>query len=128
MLVWYHLIMSDPEVKKRKTTSLKLTRFELLHIRDVLSVMLPSEMNVTVSQALAKQQQRTLVEARLWDKIKDACERVDIPLGDDAPDFVVAASSAPSVDVFELAHDGNINDEKEAPPISNVFDRLVNEK
>lgn len=121
--------MVEPDVNVRKTISLRLTRYELLHLRDLFSIMLPLEMKVTVSQALANQQQRTLIESRLWQKIIHACADADVPLGDEAPDFVVAASSAPSVDVFELAHDTVPIEHEERPvPVSNIFEHLGDKK
>lgn len=97
--------MNPPEIKRRKTFSLRLNRFELLHLRDLFGVALPPDMKQTLSQALAASQDRTLVESKLWQKIAAACTEAELPMGDDAPDFVVAASAAPPVGVFELAHD-----------------------
>jgi hypothetical protein len=97
--------MSDPEIKRRKTVSVRFTKFELLHLRDLFSVALPPEMKDTLSQRLAQSQDRSLVESKLWQKIASACREVDLPMDDDAPDFVVAASGAPPIGVFELAHE-----------------------
>jgi hypothetical protein len=97
--------MGDPEIKRRKTFTVRLTKFELLHLRDLFSVMLPTEMRETLSQRLALSQDRSLVEARLWQKLARACAEAELPMDDDAPDFVVAASGAPPVGVFELAHE-----------------------
>lgn len=97
--------MTDPEIRKRKTFTLRLTRFELLHLRDVFSVLLPPEMKVTISQALGASQERVLVEAKLWQKVATACRDAELPMDEEAPDFTVAVSSTPSIGVFELAHD-----------------------
>jgi hypothetical protein len=93
------------EIRKRKTFPLRLTKFELVHLRDMFSIRLPPELKQTVSQALATTEDRTMVEARLWQKLVDACREADLPLDDDAPDFICAASSAPSVGVFRLAQE-----------------------
>lgn len=108
--------MKDPKIKKRKTYTLKLTKFELLHLRDLFSVSLPPALEVTLSQALATQQERVLVETKLWTKLSAACKEAKVPLGDNAPDFIVAASAAPSIGVFELAHDPNPQDDEEEAP------------
>lgn len=117
--------MVEAEIKKRKTIPLKLTRFELLHLRDMLSILLAAEMKQTISQALAQKQQRTLVEAKLWQKVSKACDVAGIPLEEDAPDYVVATASSPSIGVFELLHDGPevIEVEQSVP---NIFETLVN--
>lgn len=96
---------SSPEPKPRKTFTLRLTRLELTHLRDLFSVMLPPDLKATLSQELATSQDRSLVEARLWQKVTSMCREAQVPLDDDAPDFVVAASSAPSIGVFEIAAD-----------------------
>lgn len=113
--------MGDPPIKTRKTFPVRLTKFELLHIRDLFSVVLPSEMRETVSQRLAQSQDRTLVEARLWQKLARVCHEAGLPMDDDAPDFVVAASGAPPIGVFELAHEPAQPAEEEAEE-GGVFD------
>lgn len=88
-----------------KTFSLNLTKVELLHLRDLFSVILPSEMNETISQKLAQSRDRALAEARLWQKLAKACAIAKIPMNDDAPDFVVAAIGTPPIGVFEISHE-----------------------
>ena len=71
-------------------------------------------MKQTVSQALAVTEERSLVEARLWLKLATACREAELPLDDEAPDFICAASSAPSVSVFRLAQEPDENEQE--PP------------
>ena len=97
--------MEQPVVRRKKTFPVRLTRFELLHLRDLFSILLPTETSQTVSQALAGLEDRRLVEARLWQKLAVACQQAELPTDDDAPDFVVAASQAPPVGVFRLAEE-----------------------
>ena len=97
--------MEQPVVRRKKTFPVRLTRFELLHLRDLFSVLLASETNQTVSQALAAVEDRRLVEARLWQKLAAAVAEAGLPTDDDAPDFVVAASQSPPVGVFKLAEE-----------------------
>ena len=108
--------MNEPEIAQRKTAMLRLTRYELLHLRDLFAVLLPPEMKDTLSQRLALTLDRTLVEARLWQKLARACDEMGLPTGDAAPDFVVAAATAPAIGVFELAHDPVETQQAEAPP------------
>lgn len=95
------------KVKKQKTFPLQLTKFELVHLRDLFGVVLPLELKQTVSQALATVEDRVMVEAKLWQKITAACSSASIPMDDDAPDFICAASAAPPVGVFKLAQEPN---------------------
>jgi hypothetical protein len=90
-------------IKKRKTYDLRLTKYELLHLRDLFSVILPSESKKTMSQSLAELENRALIESLLWNKISAACEAADIPLNEAAPDYVVAPTSPPPMTVFQLA-------------------------
>ena len=98
--------------KKRKTFELRLTKFELIHLRDLFSVGLPPDLKQTISQALAALEDRTYVEAKFWQKIVSLCSEAELPLDADAPDFVVAASAAPPCGVFKLASEPNESDEE----------------
>jgi hypothetical protein len=91
------------DVKKRKTYTLRLTKFELLHMRDVFGIVLPPTAEKTLSQSLAELEKRVIVESSLWNKIIDACEEAGLPVGEDAPDYVVAPSAPPTLGVFQLA-------------------------
>lgn len=99
--------MPKEQLKKRKTFRLRLTKFELVHLRDLFSVSLPLDLKKTVSQALAESEERVFVETRLWLKIVEACKEARVPLDDDAPDFICAAASAPPIGVFKLAQEPN---------------------
>lgn len=103
----YDLCMSKskPEIKRRKTFQLRLTQLELLHIRDLMTICLPPEGKQTVSEALSTLENRQLIEAMLWKKVSSACKQADLPLGEDAPDYVVATMGIPSMGVFHLASD-----------------------
>lgn len=104
----------EKQLKKRKTFTLRLTKFELIHLRDLFSVSLPMDLKKTVSQALAEAEDRVFVETRMWNKVATACKEAELPLDDDAPDFVCAASSAPPVSVFRLAQEPNENVSEDA--------------
>lgn len=108
--------MSDPEIKRKKTFNVRLTRYELVHLRDMFGVMLPPEMKETLSQRLAQTQGRPLIESQLWQKLARACEEAELPLGDDAPDFVISTAGVPPISVFEVSHDPSPRDEPHPHP------------
>lgn len=93
------------ELKPKKNFTLKLSKQELLHLRDVFSVMLPPDMKLTVSQSLASSQGRHLVETKLWNKVSSLCAEAQIPVGDEAPDFIITLTAPPSLGVFEMITD-----------------------
>lgn len=95
--------MSKPEIKRRKTFALKLTKFELLHLRDMFSVSLPPDASKTLSQHLAELENRVLIENALWNKIASVCSEASLPTGEEAPDYIVAPISSPAMGVFQLA-------------------------
>lgn len=102
-----------PIAKKRKTYDLRLTKFELVHLRDLFSVLLPPDAVQTLSQSLASLAGRPLVETMLWKKIADACELAELPVGEDAPDFIVAPTSPPPISVFQVASEPDGEEETE---------------
>ena len=67
--------------------------------------MLPPDMKTTVSQSIAASQGRHMAESKLWNKIATLCEEACIPMGDEAPDFVVTISAPPTLGVFEIMPD-----------------------
>ena len=122
--------MSKPEIKRRKTQELRLTQFELLHLRDLMSVCLPPEGKQTLSEALASLENRQLIESMLWKKLSAACAAVGLPTGDDAPYYVVAPTGMTPLGVFQLASDsidkpgssdGEDDEEVDSEDISNLF-------
>ena len=104
---------SEDKIKKRKTYDLRLTKYELLHLRDLFGVVLPPEASKTLSQALAELEGRPLVESKLWSKIALLVEAAGLPAGDDAPDFVVAPVTTPPISVFQITSDPDGSDEAE---------------
>jgi len=108
--------MSDkqPFLKKRKTFELRLTKFELVHLRDLFGVVLPPEGKKTLSQSLAEVENRSMTETLLWNKISDACELASIPMNEDAPDFIVAPSGPPPISVFQLASEPSDDEDEQS--------------
>jgi hypothetical protein len=97
--------MTNPEIKYKKTFQIRLSKFELLHLRDLMSVALPPEGSQTVSNSLAVAENRQLIENGLWKKISEACVNVGLPVGDDAPDYVIAPSGMTPLGVFQISSD-----------------------
>lgn len=104
----YHSGMDD-SLPKKKAFDLRLTAAELVHLRDLFGVRLPPEMKTTLSQALAGAVERPWVEARLWQKVAAACRLAGVPLDEGAPDYVVAVSGTPAINVYELATEAGLD-------------------
>jgi hypothetical protein len=90
------------KLKKQKTFSLVLTHAELIHLRDLFSVLLPSAFDTSISQALAKTNETEVYETMLFKKVHELCCSAELPVGDEAPDFVVTVASHPQIGVFPL--------------------------
>ena len=95
----------EPEVKKHSTFELNLTKFELLHLRDLMSVLLPPDGAETLSQSLASVEDRMLIESMLWDKVSNLCKQAKLPLDSEAPDYIIAPTSPPPMGVFQVNQD-----------------------
>jgi hypothetical protein len=95
------------EVRKRKTFPVQFSKLELLHLRDLFNVKLPLELKQTVSQALAEGENRVFVETQLWLKLVEACKAAELPLDEEAPDFVCTVTAAPPIGVFRMASEPN---------------------
>jgi len=93
------------EPHSKKTFNLRLSTIELVHLRDLFSILLPPEAKETVSQSLALVEDRQVAEVNLWQKIVRACDGMGVSTADKAPDFLVACSSAPPVSVYRIAED-----------------------
>jgi hypothetical protein len=102
--------MTKSVIKKRKTYDLRLTKSEILHLRDLFSIVLPPTVDKTVSQALAELEGRTLIESSLWQKVSAAALAAGLPVGSDAPDYVVAPTGSPALSVFQMTSDEELDD------------------
>jgi hypothetical protein len=109
------------EFKPKKNFSLRLSKQEIVHLRDLFAVLLPPDMRSTISQSLAASQKRSLVESKLWGKIISLCNEAEIPMGDDAPDFVVTISGPPQLGIFEMVSE----DEQ---TIADIAKRMIEEE
>ena len=80
---------------------LELTAPELIHIRDLFSVISP-DVTKTLSQKLSMANGMGIHEAKLWKKICIACLTAGIPVGAAAPDYLATDISQPKIDIFPL--------------------------
>jgi hypothetical protein len=95
----------NPKIKRQKTYELCLTKFELLHLRDLMGVLLPPDGAETLSRSLAALEGRSLIETKLWEKVVSLCSDADLPLDAEAPDYIIAPTSSPSLGVFQIAQE-----------------------
>lgn len=102
------------KIKKRKTYELRLTKMELVHMRDLLSIIIPSDTKKTLSQILADLEDRAPVEEKLWNKIIGVCKEASLPTGEEAPDYIVSPTAPPPMSVFQISDDDDEADEEEA--------------
>lgn len=94
-----------PKVRRQKVYDLSLTKLELLHVRDLMSMLLPPNGEKTVSQSLAELENRGLIEVRLWGKVSNLCQEASLPLNDEAPDYIIAPNAPPPMSVFHINSD-----------------------
>ena len=106
-------VSDDSKHKKVKTYDVKLTTDELIHLRDLFSILLPPDASKTLSQALAQAERRSMIEAKLWDKLNKLCAKAGVPLGDEAPDYAVAPMSPPTLGIFPLNVQNHEDQEEE---------------
>lgn len=92
--------MSKDKIKKRKTYEVRFTRSELAHIRDLFSVVFPPDTRKTLSQQLAEVEDRVFLEDRLWEKLTATMKEANLPLGEEAPDHIVAPIGPPPMGIF----------------------------
>ena len=97
------------DLKRNQTFQLTLTLNELLHVRDIRSVILPPSSDTRLSEALAQHEGRELSEGNLWQKVCDLCVEANVPTGTEAPDFYIGIQEPVSFGVFQL--DGEEGDE-----------------
>lgn len=91
-----------PKIHRQKTYDLNLTKYELVHIRDMLSVLLPPDGQETLSQSLAQLEGRKIIESMLWNKVVALCGEAGLPIDSEAPDYIVAPISTPAIGVFHI--------------------------
>jgi hypothetical protein len=78
--------------------TLTLTCEQLIHLRDLMGIELGSNGDV-LSARLAEQRGDIQVDLDLWDQVCEACNKVDVPVGEAVPGPFIVISLEPSVDV-----------------------------
>jgi len=97
--------LDESKIKKNKVFTLNVTRLELVHLRDMLSILYPSESKRTISQTLADSESRLFEEGNLWKKVAGLCEEAALPVGDEAPDYAIVPVGHPPMGVFMLSQE-----------------------
>jgi len=95
-------VEKEPEVKRQQVYNLQLNKFELLHIRDLMGILLPPKGEMTLSRSLAAVEDREIMEEMLWEKVSSLCAEAKLPLAQEAPDYIVIPTSYPAMGVFQL--------------------------
>ncbi len=85
-----------------KTYPLNLSNEEIIHLRDLMSILLPPDGILTLSQSLANSTNRSMLETKIWVKLTDLCKSVGIPTDDAAPDFAIGMTGMPTLTVYQL--------------------------
>jgi hypothetical protein len=93
--------MPEKKTKRMKLNVLKFTNTELVHLRDLFGIMLPSE-GKSLSTVLSHLEGRPTCESKLWAKIENALGKAGLPVGDEAPDFAVTFAEVPNLTVTPL--------------------------
>lgn len=88
-----------PHVEEHVIT---LNERELEHLRDLMTIILPSTTNITVSQSLASLTSSASFEESLWNKVFNACQDAGMATADNAPDFIVSMPMAWQLAVYKL--------------------------
>jgi len=96
---------NEETIKIIKTKNLQLTTLELIHLRDLFSIILPG--GNSVSKLLAEVEQRSIVDDTLWNKIENLCVKSSLPIGNSAPDYVIGLLQTPPLGVIPI----NLTDE-----------------
>jgi len=99
---------TEHAIKKQSIFELSLTKFELLHLRDLMGILLPPDGGQTVSQSLASAEDRSLIESMLWDKVVKLCTSAKLPMESEAPDYIIAPTAPPPMGVFQINQDLNL--------------------
>jgi hypothetical protein len=92
----------EAKIKRKELYELRLTSLELIHLRDMLSILYPSETKKTISQSLASSEEREFEESSLWKKVSRACVEAKLPIGEEAPDYAIVPIAHPPMGIFML--------------------------
>ena len=117
--------VSNKKHRVIKTYEVRLTKLELLHIRDLFNVRLPPDGDKTVSVALAEAEGRPVIESGCWRKFGPAFEAAGVEVGDAAPDHMVIPTGMAPMTVMPIASEPQDEDEDEQGQGSRALDDLA---
>ena len=88
---------------KTETWSLSLTQEEIIHIRNLLSILLPPTGEISLSESLLECNDMSGdVDSSLWQKIWNLCVESGVAIGDEAPDFLVGPTDPTPLAVYKV--------------------------
>lgn len=90
---------------KEDTYQLTLTRKQLTHLRDLMTVRLPPTYRGTLSADLARLMRRANHEVKLWKSVHALCRKAELATDEDAPDFSLWQVGPPQLEVVQLGPD-----------------------
>lgn len=109
---------SSSKKKKRKDVgplySLQLSKEELEHFRNMMSIVLPPTGEIHLGEALLQASDLDEdVDSSLWDKVWALCEEAGLDVGDDAPDFIVGPAEPTPLKVYRVNLDEDPDEDEE---------------
>lgn len=88
----------------QKKITLQLTKDELTHIRDLMS-MLDFKNEKTISEHLSFKNGKVNAEETLWNNVFKLCINTGVPVADAAPNYQVMFADAPTICVIGEEND-----------------------
>lgn len=89
--------------KELETFEVKLTKPELEHLRDVMSVLIPSDEDpISISVVLAKAKSSLEAEQLLWQKLVKVFETAEVDMEDDVPNYMVTPVTIPAMSICQV--------------------------
>lgn len=122
--------VSMSKEKRVLNYDLRITKSELIHVRDLLSVKVPNDEDMTISEMIAKSEIREEADIQLWKKIVKLCKEANVAVEDEAPDYTIGITSTPKMYVFRVQNEDELYEEEhdENPKEDNVERILLNEQ
>jgi len=99
--------------KELETFEVRLTKPELEHLRDVMSVLIPDEdVPRSISIVLANAKNAAEAEQLLWQKIVKVCELANVDLEDDVPNYMVTPVTIPAMSICQVEFNSDDSEEE----------------
>jgi hypothetical protein len=91
--------------KKSRRYRLSLTKDELIHLRDLMSIILENDQQ-TISHLLARAENRTEIEEDLWEHIFELCKIAGVDVSENAPDHALGLVEYPALVIKKAIKEG----------------------